>query len=266
MINKITSRDNASVKRAKKLSSSPKEREKHGLFFIEGLRISLDALKSGVDIEEVFYTQKALDKWKDSVEMLVSDCRKSYLINDSIASFISDTQTPQGIFCVCKMLDKPLDLDKIGNKRFIIGLENIQDPSNMGTIIRTAEALAINTIILSKNCCDIYSPKVLRGSMGGVFRTSFVYVDSFKDAICRLNALGVNTYASVIDKDAKLITDLSFANGNKMVIIGNEGNGISKETISCCKERITIPMPGRAESLNASIAASIIMWEMVRNG
>lgn len=266
MINKITSRDNASIKRAKKLSSSPKEREKHGMFFIEGLRISLDALKSRVEIEELFYTERALNKWKNLVEILVSGCKKSYLISDQIASFISDTQSPQGIFCVCRMLDKPLDLDKIGNERFIIGLENIQDPSNMGTIIRTAEALAINTIILSKNCCDIYAPKVLRGSMGGIFRTSFVYVDSFKDAVCKLNSLGINTYASVVDKNAKLITDLSFENGNKMVIIGNEGNGISKETMDCCKERVTIPMPGKAESLNASIAASIIMWEMVRNG
>ena len=265
MENTITSRENKIIKSAVKISSSSKERKEKRLFFIEGLRLSLDALQSNIYIEKFFYTKKAREKWQESIALLKDSACQSYIIDEGISSYLSDTKTPQGIFCICRVLDKQFDLDKIGNRRLIIALENIQDPSNMGSIIRTAEALGINALMLSNDCCDIYSPKVLRGSMGGVFRMDFFKVDSFKDTICKLNHMGIKTYASVPSDSAEKITKISFSSSPSLVAIGNEGNGLKKETIDVCSQRITIPMLGRAESLNASVAASIIMWEMTRN-
>ncbi len=265
MENTITSRENKIIKSAMKVSSSSKERKEKKLFFIEGLRLSLDALQSNIYIEKFFYTKKAKEKWQESIALLKDSACQSYIIDEGISSYLSDTKTPQGVFCICRVLDKQFDLDKIGNRRLIIALENIQDPSNMGSIIRTAEALGINALMLSNDCCDIYSPKVLRGSMGGVFRMDFFKVDSFKDAICKLNHMGIKTYASVPSDSAEKITKISFSSSPSLVAIGNEGNGLRKETMDVCSQKITIPMLGRAESLNASVAASIIMWEMTRN-
>ena len=265
MENTITSRENKIIKSAVKISSSSKERKEKRLFFIEGLRLSLDALQSNIYIEKFFYTKKAKEKWQESIALLKNSACQSYIIDEGISSYLSDTKTPQGVFCICRALDKQFDLDKIGNRRLIIALENIQDPSNMGSIIRTAEALGINALMLSNDCCDIYSPKVLRGSMGGVFRMDFFKVDFFKDTICKLNHMGIKTYASVPSDSAEKITKISFSSSPSLVAIGNEGNGLKKETIDVCSQKITIPMLGRAESLNASVAASIIMWEMTRN-
>ncbi len=265
MENTVTSRENKIIKSAIKVSSSSKERKEKRLFFIEGLRLSLDALQSNIYIEKFFYTKKAREKWQESIALLKDSACQSYIIDEGISSYLSDTKTPQGVFCICRVLDKQFDLDKIGNRRLIIALENIQDPSNMGSIIRTAEALGINALMLSNDCCDIYSPKVLRGSMGGVFRMDFFKVDSFKDTICKLNHMGIKTYASVPSDSAEKITKISFSSSPSLVAIGNEGNGLKKETIDVCSQRVTIPMLGRAESLNASVAASIIMWEMTRN-
>lgn len=265
MENILTSRENAVIKNVLKLYSSSKSRKEQSCFIIEGLRISLDAIQSGVGIKEFFYTEKAKEKWNDSIDILINKASKSYIINENIASILSDTKTPQGIFCTCTMLDKQTNLNKIKGQSLIIGLENIQDPSNMGSIIRTAEALGIGSIILSDDCCDLYSPKVLRGSMGGVFRIPFLKVQSFKEAVCELNYMGVKTYAAVPKMDGEPITDISFSQCRSMVAIGNEGKGLTESTINSCSGKLTIPMSSNAESLNASVACAIIMWEMTRD-
>ena len=140
-------------------------------------------------------------------------------------------------------------------------LENIQDPSNLGTILRTAEALGIEGVILSGNCCDIYSPKVIRGSMGAVFRIPFTIAEDFCGYISELSRKGIDVYAST-PYDAEDITNVKFSGG--VMLIGNEGSGLTKDVLTLGIQKVKIPMKGRAESLNAAAAAGILMWEMLR--
>jgi TrmH family RNA methyltransferase len=143
-------------------------------------------------------------------------------------------------------------------------LEEIQDPANLGTVLRTAEALGEKAVLLCGKGCDPYSPKVLRGSMGAVFRLPMISIPNFAEAAPLLKKCGWTLWAAVPDSDALRVTKADFSNPSVMAV-GNEGNGLSKETIALCQP-VTIPMLGRAESLNASASAAILLWEMMRGG
>lgn len=257
----ITSKDNELIKTAAKLTKSAKFRKEKNLFVAEGVRICRDAVISGAKPEIFFYTSQAREKYKGDFEIISSVSVKSYEISQSLFEKISDTKSPQGFFCIYNMLDKPpfpYTINKQGN---YVALENLQDPSNLGTILRTAEALGINGVILSNDCCDICSPKVVRGSMGAVFRLPYYIAGDFTAYIDRITKGGAVTYGST-PHEAEDITDISFDGG--VMVIGNEGAGITDQTLAVCSHRVKIPMRGRAESLNASAAASILMWEMFR--
>ena len=141
-------------------------------------------------------------------------------------------------------------------------LENVQDPANLGAVSRTAEALGLTGIIVSGGC-DIYSPKALRASMGALLRLSVLETGDITGTIENAKKNGMKTYASVPDSRAVSVTDTDFS-GGAIVVVGNEANGVTEETLASCQGTVTIPMAGRAESLNAGAAASILMWEMVR--
>lgn len=231
---------------------------------MEGVRLCRDALISGAQIAQFFYTDRAVEKYPETVEDLRRAAGKTAEVSPAVMDAMCDTQAPQGILCLCHMLDKSLEcVYKRNTGVRILALENIQDPSNLGTVLRTAEALGIGGVLLSSGCCDLYSPKVLRGSMGAVFRMPFTITENFTAALWEMKDLGYLVYAAVPAKDAVPITSLSFP-GKCAAVIGNEGNGLTQEAIAACTERVTIPMPGRAESLNAAIASSIFMWEMMR--
>ncbi len=257
----LTSKDNPQIKNAVKLKKSAKFRRQTGLFLAEGLRICIDAVRSGADIESLFVTQAAIDKSSDEFEQLSVCAEKVFLISPELFALISDTQTPQGFLCVIKTLDKTAEFDtiKIGGK--FLALDNVQDPNNLGTILRSAEAFGVSGVILSDDCCDIYNPKVVRGSMGAVFRLPFLTVPSLADYFKDHPQL--NTYAAMVDASAQKVTDVRFYTPCA-IVVGNEGNGIRPETAAACKHRVTIPMNGKADSLNASVAAAILIWEMVK--
>ncbi len=259
----LDSRENPKVKHFVKLLSSGKYRQEQGLFAIEGARLCMDALQSGIPIAELFYTQEAVKKYSAIITALEQKASKSYQISDGIAKKMGDTAHPQGVFCTCKMLDKPDDLVTIGTDSRILAMENIQDPANLGAMLRTAEAVGIGRAICSAGCCDIYHPKVLRASMGAVFRLPIRREENLPETLEKLTQMGILTMAAVPDASAKPVTSLHFDTG-AVAVIGNEGNGLTKETIEACKVQVTIPMKGRAESLNASMAACILMWEMLR--
>lgn len=259
----ITSKDNKNIKEVIKLINSSKYRYKNNLFVIEGLRLCMDAYITNIAIKKVFYTYDAQIKYNDKLKKIINKAEQCYLVSDSIMKLLSDTKSPQGIVCVCPMLDKYLTLDKIDINRKYIALEDLKDPTNLGTILRTLEALGFKSVILSKKCCDIYNPKVLRGSMGAVFRLEILICDNIINDFKNLNNRGFRTYACVVNDDADYITNISFKNGD-IAVIGNEANGLSENMIDTCRYKITIPMLGRAESLNACAAANIIMWEMMR--
>lgn len=257
----ITSKDNVNIKNVVKLKSSSKQRKKAGLFIAEGVRICYDAMLSNAEIVSFFVTETAMQKFEDKYNELSNYADKTFVVSSAVFSMISDTSTPQGFLCVIKTLDKSNQFDTIKDGGKFLALDNLQDPNNLGTILRSAEAFGIDGIIMSQDCCDVYSPKVVRGSMGAVFRLPFIFCDSIKEFL--LNNQQLNSYAAVVDKGAKSICDVSF-NEPCVTVIGNEGNGLKKETIDVCQEQITIPMNGKAESLNASTAASIIIWEMIK--
>ncbi len=259
----ITSVENPIVKLAAKLAASKRERTEQGLFLIEGLRLCLDAVESGIRIRYVFITTEASEKHFNQLKPLTASGAQVYEVSDSVFMKVSDTKTPQGVLCVCEMLDKKACLDKIDTNGLYLGLERIQDPGNLGTILRTAEAVGLSGVVLSADCCDILNPKVIRATMGGVFRLPVYEVQDITLACSKLQRLGLKAYAAVPDEQAVGITDIRFQKGS-IVFIGNEGNGLSEELIRACGNRLTIQMRGRAESLNAAMAAGIIMWEMVR--
>ena len=145
-----------------------------------------------------------------------------------------------------------------------MAVENLQDPGNLGAVLRTAEALGLSGVLLAGNCCDVYSPKVLRASMGAVFRLPFRSVERLADAAPTLRQTGFALYAAVPDRTAKRVTELSFEKPS-IIAVGNEGNGLEAETVAACGQAVTIPMRGRAESLNAAASAAILMWELMRD-
>lgn len=263
----ITSRDNHLVRKVKQLLADSKARRAEGMFAIEGARLSADAARSQIKIRYGLYTAAAAVTYEAYFNELRTACPEVYEITAPLARMIGDTASPQGLFCVCDLLDNRTGLDTIiknpSTGYGCLAMENIQDPANMGAIIRTAEALGLNGLLLSAGCCDIYNPKVLRGSMGGVFRMPLTVVEDMAAAVTEIQAQGIDCWACVVDKDAVPLTEAGLKS-NCICVIGNEGNGLRAETTAACAHRLTIPMGGRAESLNASMAAGIVMWEMVK--
>lgn len=259
-MNRLDSVSNEKIKMAAKISSSAKARKEASLFFLEGLRLCRDAAVTGTEILYSFVTDKAYEKFTDDAEFIFSCCEEAYLISEAVADKLSLTQSSQGFFCLCKKKDA-LPLSAIDFSGKYIALENIQDPANLGAICRTAEALGIKGAIIC-GCCDRYSPKSQRAAMGSLLRLGIFESTDLCGDIEYLKSKGMAVYATSPDCASQKITDVSM-NGGTVCVIGNEGNGVSEDVFSLCK-KITIPMKGNAESLNASMAAAITMWEMMR--
>ncbi|HIQ79812.1 MAG TPA: RNA methyltransferase [Candidatus Scatavimonas merdigallinarum] len=258
----LQSRDNPRLKEIQKLLKSAKYRAQTSAFVIEGARLCEDAFISGVQIKSLFATADFQSRFPALFQNIQTVADETCLLTDGLLKTVSDTKTPQGILCVCKM---PQAQRLALCRGSYIALETLQDPSNMGTVFRTAEALGINGALLSADCCDVYSPKVIRGSMGAVFRLPIMTVQDFPAYINALRQKGAVVLGAVPDRSVKNITRISFLEKKPYILlIGNEGAGLTQRALSCCSDLVTIPMPGKAESLNAAVAASILMWEMVR--
>ena len=264
MATEITSKDNGAVKAAVKLMNSAKERRERQCFIAEGLRLCMEAHDNGCEICELFYTESAKARFGESIARLEAKAKQSYVITEEIADKMSDTVTPQGIFVVCRMKHNAIDLESIRTDGQFILLENIQDPSNIGAIFRTAEALGLDGAFLTTDCCDPYNPKSMRASMGALFRLPYLVIGDAAKTMSELKAKNMRPIASVPDDAVTKIVSIRFFKG-VIMCIGNEGKGLSEKLKSVCGEKVTIPMNGRAESLNAATAAAILMWEMVRN-
>lgn len=257
---KITGKNNELIKGVKKLLSSSKERNAQGVFVLEGARLVFDVLNSRYEVKFFLITENALSKYTDKAEFMISKSEKSYMISEDISAKLSDTKNSQGVFAVCKMSpEKEMEMN-LGGK--YIMLDHIQDPSNLGAIVRTAEALGTDGVIVSGGC-DIYNPKSLRAAMGSMLRVNIKQIDNATAFLENAGKIGLSLFATVPDSSAAKITGADFS-GGAICIIGNEANGVSEELLNLCDEKITIPMLGKAESLNASVAAAITMWEMLR--
>lgn len=261
----ISSKDNANIKLCRKLSDSRKARREQGLFLLEGARLVCDALKENAELHLVFFTQTALKKaengeGKYGEALNLPDGVPRFLIPDELGEKISGTEGTQGVFAVCA-IPKPVSAENVirSGGKYVV-LHTLQDPGNMGTVIRTADALGVDGVI-AVGCCDPFNPKTVRSAMGALLRVNVMEM-SEEDMFDVLRSKDVKTCAAVIDSDAVSVKECDFSSG-AAVVIGNEGNGLSRETAEKCDERITIKMHGTADSLNAAAAASILMWELM---
>lgn len=259
---KITSKSNERVKYAVKLREKESFRKSENLFFIEGARLCADAALSGIEIKCFFVTERANAKYSEYVSSVENSAERCFLISEEVAEKLSDTKNPQGLFCVCKMLDKNTNIGKIKYNGKYVALENVSNPSNLGAVVRTAEAVGLDGVIISGGC-DLYNPKSQRAAMGSLFRLNIIEVDDLPCFLGELAANGMAVYAGVPDRNAESITEVDM-NGGVTVVIGNEGDGIGDGVLNTATKLVTVPMKGRAESLNAAAAASIMIWEMMR--
>lgn len=250
----VTSRENPMVKLCRRLRSGAKARREEGLFLAEGVRLCREALSWGPEVRAVLATKEALDQnpW-------LREAGEVTLVSPGVAEAISDTRTPQGVFCLCALPEerKP---ELSPNGRYLL-LDRLQDPGNLGTIIRGAEAFGITAVILGPGCPDLFSPKLLRSTMGSVFRQPVFLSSDLPETIRELQKLELPVYAALLEPGARTVQELPRAGGFG-VIVGNEGNGVSKEAAAAADGGVYIPMAPAIESLNAAAAATIIMWEM----
>ncbi len=259
----ISSADNEKIKLYKRLSADKKLRRKEQLFTVEGARLTADAAAEAIELHCVFFTENAMKKYSEALELLFSKYSKKTfsMISEELAASLSDTQMSQGIFAICRMpmTDNAAQYAKMRSGGKYIILDNIQDPGNMGTMLRTADACGIDAIITC-NCCDVYNPKTVRSAMGSLMRVNIID-DDIGNAVLNLKNAGIAVYAAVIDSSAVSLTECDFSKGGA-VMIGNEGNGLPREHSALADVPLTIKMHGTINSLNAAMAAGIIMWEL----
>lgn len=259
----LTARDNPSVKLYRKLAGSKKARMQEQSFVLEGYRLVSDALKNGAQIKSLFITHEASQKYGEELSSCAnSDCR-IYIISADLGEYMAETECPQGVFAICSM-NAPLPLSEfLGSGSAFAVLHRLQDPGNAGMILRTADALGVSGVIFSKSC-DIYSPKVVRATMGSLFRVPVAVCNDEEELFSELEKAGIESDAAVVQGQADLIGRNEYPGGRRAVWIGNEGSGLTQEVICRCDRRVTIPMQGNIESLNAAMAAGILMWEMMK--
>ncbi|MGH4124869.1 MAG: TrmH family RNA methyltransferase [Clostridium sp.] len=253
----IQSKDNLLIKDIKKLKEK-KYRISSNMFLVEGFRFTQEAIDSDFEVVNIFISSRGELKYENSSLKNKLQCNtKVYGISDSLFKSICDTENPQGIMAVVR--NKPVEIKY--DQGFYVLADKIQDPGNMGTIIRTAHAAGALGVIITKGTVDIYNEKTLRATMGSIFKIPVLY-DNDLSLVQKLRNSGFKLVASSLDCDKNFYEiDLK----EKIIIsVGNEGNGISDEVYELCDLKIKIPMPGGAESLNVAVAASIMMYEVVR--
>lgn len=253
----ITSTSNEQIKKLIQLKEKSKVRKTTGTFTVEGKKMFVEI--PAEDLVSVYVSETFL---KENGE-LVKD-KKYQIVSDQVFKKISDTVTPQGIVAVVKQ--KSYSIDYIIEKRnkeksCIVVLDRLQDPGNMGTIVRTGEAAGISGIIMSKDSADIYNPKVIRSTMGSIFRVPFAIVDDLTAAVDTLKDNGITTYAAHLKGELYNSGSLT---KDCALLIGNEARGLSEKISAKADKLIKIPMHGKVESLNAAIATAILMYEAAR--
>lgn len=257
----ITSTSNARVKRLVNLKKKKKARDEERVFLVEGIRMFREVPTD--QLEEVYVSESFYKKEKDTVEAVLQGTGiRPEELSDTVYAYASDTKTPQGVLCVVRQMEYPLEKVITGQCPMIMVLEHLQDPGNLGTILRTAEGAGVTGIVMDRECVDIYNPKTIRSTMGSIYRMPFCYVEDLKAAIGSLKEAGIGVYAAHLD--GRHDYDEEDYGRPCAFLIGNEGNGLSRETAELADIYIKIPMEGQVESLNAAIAASVLMFEAGR--
>ena len=245
----ITSKDNEIIKNIKKLKE---KKYRLDSYIVEGIKMVKEAINENQEIALIAIREDFKIDFDTKNTKIVT-------ISNKIFNDISDVKTPQGILAVIK---KNQNNQIETNSDYILALDSLQDPGNMGTIIRTADSANINQIIINKTTVDPYSPKVIRSTMGAIYRTNIIEVEDLKATLKEMKLKGFQIITTDL-KATQSIYDINY-NNKTLVVIGNEANGVSQEILQTADKKVIIPMLGKTESLNASIAASIMIYEYVR--
>ena len=255
MDEKITSRENAKIKYACRLASGAAFRRTEGRFLAEGRKLCPE-LARGAELETLFYTENALEKCPE----LAALPGEHYLVEDHVADKLADVGTHQGVFGVFRTPVHTLEEVRPGGR--YLALERVQDPGNVGTILRTADAFHADGMFLVNGCADLYNPKTLRATMGAVFRCP-VWTVGAEELSALLKKSGIPLYGAALLEDT---LDARAVDYNRCAIaIGSEGRGLTEGVLVLCDRTIKIPMSEHCESLNAAAAATVLLWEAARN-
>lgn len=245
----ITSLNNSNIKHIRALESK-KERDKYGEYTVEGRKSVNEAISSDKDIVCLVFSENFDDG-------LILECNaQKYRVPDFILEKISDTKTPQGVLAVIKQ-DKH-ELSRLKENGLYLYCDNVSDPGNMGTLIRTADAAGFDGVLLSKGCVELHNPKTVRASMGSFFRMK-IYTDITPENLIEFKNSGALIYGGALRDDTVDYRDVDYKK-TSIIAVGNEANGISEEVLKICTA-VKIPIYGGAESLNVGVAAGIIMYE-----
>ena len=253
----ITAVNNQRVKNLVNLIQKSKARREQDVFITEGVKMFLEADENR--IKEVYVSQAFYEK--GIAREKLEQCNYE-ILSDEVFKKVSDTQTPQGILCVMKQYHYTLEELLQKENPLLLILEDIQDPGNLGTMLRTAEGAGVDGVIMTKGTVDIYNPKTIRSTMGSVYRMPFFYTEDLPEVMKQLQKAKVKLYAAHLKGD-KFYHQLDFKGGTAF-LIGNEGNGLKDETTEAADIYMKIPMEGKVESLNAAVASVILMYEAAR--
>ena len=270
---RISSKDNSLIKHIKRLKEK-KYRDEYGEFIVEGLKLINEAIQENADIRQIVVCDGC-----DNSEMIESHlkyemARLDFIyVPQNIFKMISDVENPQGVLAVIGKIknDNNQEKDEIEeaehtsninlNEDIILALDDIQDPGNLGTILRTADSVGLKQILVSKGTADAYNPKVVRSTMGAIFRVNVIECENLKETLKELQSKDYKVMTTSL-KAKKSIYEVDYK--KKIIVIGNEANGVSKEILNLADEKVIIPMLGKTESLNASVATGVILYEYVR--
>lgn len=259
----VSSRSNPTVVSVSKLKDK-KYRRELGLFRFDGIKLFSEAVRRGAPIECVLTCETA----SESVRRAVEESNISadlYTLSEPAFERITDERSPEGIVTVCGKLPNIAEMteseaaQQMGNTALV--LESVRDAGNIGTIMRTADALGVDTLILTADCADIYNSKTVRGAMGALFTQNIIIVDSAEKLACEMKKIGIFTCAAALHREARTLGSIEFP-PRAAIFVGNEGHGLAETTVDACDIALLVPMREGAESLNAAVAAAICAWEL----
>lgn len=255
----ITSKDNEIIKHIKKLSEK-KYRDQNNCYIIEGIKLVEEAIQEKAKIEKIVISEELI-RLAEISEEIMSEIKKYDCIytTEKIFKTISQVMNPQGILAVINKNNENTEINY--DEDIIVALDDIQDPGNLGTILRTVDSVGLKQLIVSKGTADAYNPKVVRSTMGAIFRVKVIEVENLKETIERIRKNDYNLLVTSLQTNDS-VYDIDYH--KKVIVIGNEANGVSKEIQDIADNRIKIPMLGKTESLNASVATGVILYEYVR--
>ena len=255
----ITSKDNETIKHVKKLKEK-KYREQYGEYVIEGINLIKEAIQENMNIKNIFICDGCMNTEELEKELVYNIASLNCIyVEEKIFKTITDVETPQGILAVISKKNKEKEINY--KEDLIVILDGIQDPGNLGTILRTIDSCNLSQVIVSKKTVDPFNPKVVRSTMGAIFRVDVIESDDLTKTIKEIKKHKFTAYATSLE-NSKSIYDVDFT--KKAIVIGNEANGVSKEVLEVVDEKIKIPMLGKTESLNASVATGVVLYEYVR--